>query len=136
MNFRGKIILTICLISFFIIKAVLADNQTYSVSLVHLLTEPADYEGLEVEVGGFLKDEINLKLYLTKEHAVASDSLSSVLVSDTKQGDILQSSCLSSFVFVTGIFEKIVNQPGYLIKDIEHIYQPKSGKVCWSRSQD
>ncbi len=102
-----------------------------AVSMVAILANEERYVGREIRVFGYL-DRSGL-LYLTRDHADANDTMSSVGVSDP-EGEILNSTCIGSYVRVYGRLEE--GDPGsYSLVDITGIYQPSSGQYCWGERE-
>jgi hypothetical protein len=100
-----------------------------AVSFIRLLTEPERYEGKRIEVLGYLTAQG--RLYLTKDHAAERDAMSSVMVSDTDQGEITSSSCVDSYVRIRGRLEQ-ADVASFIIVDVERAFQPSQGAECWA----
>lgn len=112
-------------------QALLADSQPIAASIFNLLVHPEKYEDQKVQVVGYLTNGM-LLLFPTKNLAEARDTMSSLAVSDTARGDITQSECPSSFVWMTGTFLKF--DPGiYGLAHIENISKAKTDKVFWTK---
>ena len=102
-----------------------------AVSFVRLLIEPEKYEGRRIDVLGYLAADS--RLYLTKDHASARDGMSSVMVSDTDQGEITSSSCVESYVRIRGRLEE-ADTSSFIIVDVDRVFQPTVGTECWART--
>lgn len=107
-----------------------ADRPSVHVSLVNLLSDPDQYADRNVTVVGYLKDLANLRLFLTEDHALVNDTLSSILISDTDSADILQSGCLMMYVQITGQFVEI-DPNSYGLVAVDRVYDPKKRNDCW-----
>ena len=123
-----RIIIFSCLV---ITTSVYASGTPVVISLIHLLVFPDKFEGMNIRVSGYLQRDTGLKLYLTKEHADANDTPSSILLSDTNKGDISKSTCLSSFVTLEGKFFKSEVSSRHLIANINRVYKPSNNMICW-----
>jgi len=108
-----------------------SDRPVFAVSLVRLLIEPQSHEDRSVEVVGYLKGGANLRLYLSKELADASDSMSSILVSDSDNGDISSSKCLTSMVRISGVLVRS-DPNSFVLARIKSIRHANSNAPCWS----
>ncbi len=102
------------------------------VPLVKLLVDPHLYDGANVEVMGYIDGGIYL--YLTKDHADNFDYLSSIIISDTDNGDIILSDCLPGYVKIRGLFARTKDY-NYIIKDVTGLYKPGFGP-CWVKPDD
>lgn len=107
-------------------------DRIYVVSMVNLIGSPEDYVGMNLQTVGFFKRHGNMRLFLTKEHALISDVVSSILISDTDNGDIYASGCLRSYSEITGNFT-LIDPGAYGIVSVERIYDPIEKMVCWER---
>ena len=88
------------------------------------------YVNHRVEVFGYLESTGNIHVYLSKDHAKADDTVSSILVSDTDELEIYHSDCMSSYVNITGTL--IEFDHGLLgLAAVEKIFQPSSSSYCW-----
>lgn len=107
------------------------------VSLVELLANPQRFENKIVEVSGYLESINDLRLFLTKEHAVINDVKSSVEIFDSTDGGILiQLPCMSHYVKVTGKFSKVYKGYAHAIKDVSRIYEYDSNEFCWDTKEN
>ena len=105
------------------------DSPKYVVSMVDLIVRGDQFVDHRVEVFGYLASTGGLHLYLTKDHANAMDTASSILVSDTDNGDIHNSSCMSSYVTVSGVLVEL--EPGIVgLVSVESIFQQSSQDFC------
>ena len=107
------------------------------VSMVRLLTSPSEADGLTVHVIGYLEDDIDLRLYLTRDHASLPDIMSSIAVQTRAKGDSA-SRCAGSYALVIGKFGRS-NFGSFEILETLRIerWDPKSGKLehCWTREK-
>ena len=109
-----------------------ASPNTVNVSMAELIMDPAPYVGQTVAVTGYFKRHANLHLFLTDDHAEILDFESSILLSDTDEGDLHQLDCLERHVRVVGML--IAHSHGsYAIVDIQRIDDPGAEEVCWER---
>lgn len=79
-------------------------NSVTSVSMVHLLTDPAFFEGQKVRVFGYFGDFAAHSLYLTKAHAHGLDVLSALRLPlpDSNIGKSNRPTCDHHYVYVVG----------------------------------
>lgn len=93
-------------------------------SLVELIGDPEYYSGHNVMVFGWLHRAGNLRLYLTRDHAVAMDfpSSAAVMVEETRDLESVVA-CADAYVFVHG---RVVMEPqlGVALEQIERIEFP------------
>lgn len=104
------------------------------VSMVQLLSRPAEFEGKVVLVKGYLKAGFGMRLYLTKEHANMADSASSIPV-ETPGPELMK--CVDSYVAVSGVFG-LRDEYG-IVKTLE-VVRWSDGSVpaaaCWTRDEE
>jgi len=133
---RNHVAVTICVLLVSVMpssQAFESEARIYVVSMVNLIGSPENYVGMNLQTVGYFRRRGNMRLFLTKEHALISDVVSSILISDTDNGDIYASGCLRSHSEITGKFTRI--DPGaYGIVNVERIYDPIKKVVCWERS--
>jgi hypothetical protein len=103
--------------------------------MVNLISEPDRYVDQKLAVIGYFGKYVNMHLFLTEDHATVSDTFSSILVSDTDDGDLYRSKCLMTYMEITGKFVK-VEPNSYGIVDVERVYDPLKGEVCWERASE
>lgn len=113
----------------------LSKDQPILVSMVNLISEPDRYVDQKLAVIGYFGKYVNMHLFLTEDHATVSDTFSSILVSDTDDGDLYRSKCLMTYMEITGKFVK-VEPNSYGIVDVERVYDPLKGEVCWERASE
>jgi|GEM_PF-3405450 len=79
-------------------------SSVISVSMVHLLTDPAFFEGQKVRVFGYFGDFAAHSLYLTKAHAHGLDVLSALRLPlpDSNVGKSNRPICDHHYVYVVG----------------------------------
>ena len=75
-----------------------------NIALLKLLSNSKKYDGHLVEVSGYVKLDVELRLYLTGEHAEALDFESSIILALEDEIVYQYFLCNESFVSVTGIF--------------------------------
>lgn len=126
-----KLLAAFVFTSFFCMSIVYANENIRPVSMVSLISNPAAYDKLTVEVAGFFEKEIGTYLFLTEQHAKSMDLMSGVTMGDTSEGDIWQSDCKPRFVKVTGTFVLSSDDLSPLLTDITKIYDPALGANCW-----
>lgn len=121
-----------------------AETEEIGVSLVRLLATPARYEGVLIDVTGYL-DERGL-LFLTKDHAEVFDVETAIRFADpTKDGRILNS-CVGSYARVVGTFSLRKNGPVrgddpsfYVLDRLRRVTTIKKGletTTCWRAPGD
>tara|TARA_R110002072_G_scaffold250191_1_gene409066 strand:- start:43 stop:462 length:420 start_codon:yes stop_codon:yes gene_type:complete len=77
------------------------ESPTIAISMVELILNGQAYEGSCISATGYLSHH-NPRLYLTKDHSLINDSLSSIYIVDrTEEGDVHQN-CGDNYVTVTG----------------------------------
>ena len=128
-------LVTICLCAIWAISVACASNDkpVTVVSMVKLITDGEKYVGRQIRVFGYLALGSSLRIYLSKEHAEGGDSTSSIEVSDTNNGDIYSSDCVSSYVSITGTLVERDNVLG--LSDVEEIFKRSSSGYCWRRGK-
>jgi hypothetical protein len=105
------------------------------VSIVHLLTSPERYVNQRIAVTGYFGRD--RRLFMTEDHAKISDTLSSIGVSDTDEGDLWRSSCLESYMRIAGKFVQMEPTPySYGIVQVEEVYDPVKREICWEISKE
>jgi len=108
-------------------------SSVQSVSLVQLVTNPTRFENRVVSVTGYLGSRGNLYLFLSRDHALASDFTSSVLLSDTIDLEIFGSDCLNKYARIVG-FVTFFEDGGHrdlIIQDISLVEDAESFERCW-----
>lgn len=110
----------------------IADTSAKPVSLIELLTFPDRYVGDVIVVKGYLDVHAGLQLFLTKEHAEMRDYVSSIIISDTDNGDIVKSKCIGSYAEVKGTVDL---QMGIvlILSNVTKIINPSTAVTCWRK---
>lgn len=102
------------------------------ISLVRLIVEPENFEEREIYSFGYLSDTGAPYIYLTKDHAVASDFQSSLRLADIpNEGGLGATSCINKYVFVRGKVLKSPKEHYYGIGEIREVIDAASGQPCW-----
>ena len=101
MKYFTLILLTI--VSF----GVSAKERTIAVSMVQLLSSPEKYVGKTEQFVGYIQWDTTYRAYLTKDHAMMMDTMSSFALWDsTENGEITQN-CKNSYAILEGHFSGI-----------------------------
>ena len=104
------------------------------VSMVQLITDPGGVAGRTVEVTGYLQKNPTLRLFLSRDHGIARDIQSSVIVSDdTSDGSLTQSGCLDKYVKITGTLDRFMGAAWAIVR-VQDVMQVDTVETCWSRS--
>ena len=100
-----------------------ADNTAaWVASLTVLLVHPEEFLGQCVIVYGYFPHGITTDLFLTKEHAQIRDYSSSIRLADqTKNGELVNSTCTEHYVSVIGKLDKTKEESILIIHDINII---------------
>ena len=100
-----------------------SDNSAaWIASMTVLLVNPDEFIGQCIKVYGYFESGLNLHLFLTKEHAHISDYASSIRLADqTKNGELITSSCNEHYVSVIGKLDKTRQEKELVIRDINII---------------
>jgi len=125
--------------------AVSDDDDLVLVSLVQLLATPEKFEGKQIRVVGFLQSAGQLRLFLTRDHALALDDWSSVRVhDDTPGGSLILSDCPGHYVTITGKFDRDKGSPQALINTgiilraiirVDDVLRMDTVETCWQRQE-
>jgi hypothetical protein len=102
----------------------------FPVPMVKLLVTPTALDGKRVRVVGYLGPD--MRLYLTKEHALQLDFESALFVADAPDGSISKSACLGGWVELTA--EVVQFDPGaFGLAHVVEISRPaaKNELRCW-----
>jgi len=137
LNFRARcatVVVVTLLVSALASCGVSDDNdELMVVSMVQLLSTPDRFEGKQVRVRGFLESKMGLKLYLTKDHAIARDYPSSLMVSDdTPGGSLTLSDCSDHYVQVTGKFDRLEGVRWAIVR-VDEVLRTDTIESCWKR---
>lgn len=108
------------------------------VSMLDLLTRPAEFEGKIVAVQGYLPE--GMRLYLTKDHAAIADSPSSIAVEALPQ----LMGCIDAYVHVSGLFGLRNDEYGIVkVLEVSRWADPGSRSMnkpwlstCWKRPDE
>ena len=130
-------------IAFFLLSACDVEEKNESapiaVSMIQLLSNPENFDGNKVNVGGYLSNGMGLNLFFVEEHAVYDDFISSInVMDDTESASLTKSSCLSRYVRITARFKLPFEHPSSGIvhrglTDVEEVRRADDGSICWSR---
>ncbi len=103
-----------------------------SVSLVELLTNGNVFEGKDVQVFGYFDDSADARLYLTDDHALGGDTVSSipVLLSAGHESEILK--CKDGYFFLQGHVE-ITADGMMILTDIRKIISASDSAICYQK---
>jgi hypothetical protein len=126
-----RTVFAICIgmIGAFSLPSAATNTPVSAVSMVELIVGGEKYINRRIEVFGFLASNTSLQVYLSRDHAKAGDSVSSIEVSDTDEGDIHFSDCMSSYVIITGTLIELDHV--LVLSSVEKIFQPSSSSFCW-----
>lgn len=102
------------------------------VSLVQLISNPrATYGGDRIQVYGYLAHGVNLRLFLTQDHARIGDIASSVVVTDaTADASLVQGTCPNNYVRLVGRLGRF-DQIHLAVVDVEEVEIVQPRIVCW-----
>ncbi len=101
-------------------------------TLVDVLARPQDFLGELISVMGFLTEYANLELFLSKEHAIARDSISAIVVGDYDDRGIHRSQCLDNEVEITGELDSGTAGDYYFV-GVTKITLISTNEICWER---
>ena len=108
-------------------------NAYWGLSFVNLLAEPKKYENKSIAVMGYVKFLPITKIFLSKDHAILSDTPSSIIVEDMTQKGDMGVTCKEDYVIVYGRWTKLGGSYG--ISHIDKIVLADGVKRCWTKEQ-
>ena len=111
------------------------------VPMVRILTDPLPYvryEGLISTVGYLSESALNLRLFLTEDHARFGDASSAVsVIDDTSDASIYASECLEGWVEIVGILV-MTERDEVVLKHVRQIRRPRieGSRVCFESTSE
>lgn len=99
------------------------------VTLEDLLAYPQKYAGERVTVMGYLAEHANLGLFLSREHAMARDFQSSIVVSECDDRRIGLSRCVDNTVSLTADLV-MRSSSEFVLVDASDLKFVSTGKSC------
>ena len=102
---------------------------------MQLIVTPEKYIGKMVEIKGYLKRGIDLKLYPNHLSASMRDEPSSITILERPEGPLIYNACDSKYVLVKGRFD---TEEGvfYFVRDVEFVTETETLKSCWSTARN
>ena len=107
-------------------------ERVRAASLVQVLVDPKAYAGAKLEVHGYLACQINLKLYLSADHAMMKDSLSAVPVGEPSATGIVSEACCDQYARIRGDWIQFQNREYALLPEVIALFNEHGEeRRCW-----